>query len=112
MHSIVSGFETEVIGLSQTHPSSDASSSQPHHETVWVVVASRSVFAHWGSSKFATPNNQSVFEHTPQFKIIEQCRDGLVDALGQLRCRFVVLVVGVPWLSVSVVNLDESNASF
>src|SRR5262245_12325420 len=68
---ILDHIETQIIGLAQRYPGSDAAAGQPHREGVRVMVAAVvSPLHHWRAPEFAAPNDQSILEHVTLLEIL------------------------------------------
>jgi hypothetical protein len=84
MNWIFDGSEAEFIGLSERLPAANPTSSHPHGECLWVVVAAQlasqgyTCFNHGRSSELAAPYDQRLVQHASLFQIEDQSCTGLV----------------------------------
>ena len=78
VHRIADGFETEGVRLSVSAPSFHAAPGKPHEKSVRIMISSRAVFADGRSSKFSSPDNESVVKQATFLEVAEQGGDGLV----------------------------------
>lgn len=109
---VVDGLETEVVRFSVGHAPLDASARHPHRETIMVMVPAVAVFGCRCSSEFTAPDDQSFLQHPSPLQILEQCCDGLVDVLTQVLHLIIVVVVSIPGLTISVVDLSKAYPPF
>jgi len=104
--------ESKVVGRSVDGSAFDSAARQPHGETVGVVVSAVATLRCGSSAKLAAPDDERFFKQAALFEISEQLRDRLVNVFAQFLVLCVVLAVGVPGLSVAVVDLHKSHAFF
>ena len=103
--------KAEFIGCPVGHATFNSTASEPNGEAVIIVVTTFRTLGYGGSSEFATPKDQGVFEESASFQIVDQSSDWLIHGLSFLGMVGDILVV-VPGLSVSVEDLHHSNPSF
>ena len=46
------------------------------------------------------------------FEVREECSDRAIDGIAEVAGSIIVVTVSIPWLSVAIVDLDETNAAF
>ncbi len=109
---VVDRAKTKVIGSTVRHTAFDTTACKPHGEAPMVMVAPIAVFGGGGSTEFTTPDNECFVEQASVFEICEEGRHRLIDGAGKIARRSGVIVVGVPWLTVAVIDLREANPTF
>ena len=112
MHFIHGCLESKFIALSVGGATTCSTSCEEHAKAMGVVVTSVAIFTHRCAAKFASPNNERIIEHSPLFQIADERGDGAVNVRRELPCGGVVVRVGIPRLSVAIIDLHESDASF
>ncbi len=89
VHRIVNRVAAKLVGGSMGHPPADTAASQPHRESVWMMVAAvGSTLASWSAAKFTSPDHEGVIEKPACLKIPEQSGD------RQISCGCILFVTG------------------
>ena len=73
------------------------------------MVSATAINPVWSSAKFATPDNEGVFEHTALLQVHDEGGTGLVGLPSLIGDAVLHLAVMIP---TGVIDLDESTAAF
>jgi len=115
MDAVFNRIEAEFIGLAHYLPGFDAAAGHPHREGVDVMIAAGllAIFAHRRAAKFATPNDERVFEKPSCFQISDQRCGRLINVVANffeiVFERFAGTSVAVP---TCMIKLDETDTTF
>ena len=102
------------VGLSVGEPCLDATAGHPYGETPRVVVSTEVLSGQFAlavvcPTKFATPNDESIFKHAPLFKVAHKSRTRPLRFLALVLdspCKIAVLIPP------RLIKLDEANTLF
>src|SRR4029077_15384592 len=106
--------------LAMSYTRFHSTASHPHGKGTWVMVSTdifhflaAAVFPHGCAPKFATPDHERVFEHTPRLEIGQQGRCRLIYSTTTIREAEVqsLLGVGAVRIPAPVIELNKSDPS-
>lgn len=82
---VLDRIETQFVGLAMVDATFNSTSGEPHGEGIGVVIpAIGSSLGHWSAAKFASKDDEGVFQHAALFEVFDQGSAGLVDIFAVL----------------------------
>ena len=120
MNSLFDRIPAEFISGTVHIAALNATASQPHGETIVVMIATTSdggnsgswQFHRWSSPKLTAPDDKRTVQHSALFEVSQQGPDRLIDLGGETSMILFQLIVSIPWLSGFMPDLQKANASF
>src|ERR1700679_2771458 len=79
---VFDGVITVVVGGAINRSPLDSAASQPHGESIGIVIAAVGSLGHRGPAELAAPDDQSALEQTACLQVGEQPRDRFVNGAG------------------------------
>ena len=107
---LLDGLHAQLVGRAVDEAPFDAAAGQPHREPQAVVIATLGPFGIRRPAEFTAPDHQRVFQQAAGFQVLEQCGDRPI-ALAGMVAVFVDVLMVVPRLAVSVVDLNHAHAA-
>ncbi len=113
----VERFVAPFVGGAVTHARLHPSAAKPVGEYVRVVIATFATLGRWHPTEFGGPQDNSIFQHSTLFEVLNQCRAAASHAFGQGAVIALYVFVRVPIASresivVAAPDLHEADASF
>ena len=109
------GVVTQFICLPDRLATLDSTATKPHRIGLDVMITSQRVsrLALRCPSKFSTPDDQRVVEHSPFLEILDQCHAWLIHFTASLVQRFSQVGAGISMMiPVGMVKLYEASPFF
>lgn len=118
MDAIFDGAVAEFIGAAIGHAAADATTGEPYGKTVMIVITSGWIAASDGNfnsrctSEFSATQHECVIEDSALGEVGEEGSDGAICFLPQSAVFTGDVSMGIPWLHIPMVALDDADTAF
>ena len=108
MYSVCHCFVAEFIGFTKLEATFHAATSQEHREALDVMIAAIAFGAIWRSAEFASPQDDGIFQKSPQLEIRQETANRKVSGGGTCPVARLKLAMLIPKL-IAQFNIADSG---